>query len=148
MDHDRHPLVSLSILFGPLLCSCNGCLFILLPVLRNIGRKRIVRVRSTKQSLDRQKDCSDLQCRGPVICLLVSKRFLHACCWRFLTLQDIETDSAKFVYVGVEDLCEKANFRWCHRIVFRKEQFQLKNAPYLVISISMQMNLDVVVSFG
>lgn len=52
----------------PLLCSLNSSWLILLPALSNVVGERVVRVRCTKQGLDREQDCADLQGRRPVIC--------------------------------------------------------------------------------
>lgn len=57
-----------SVLGGPLLGCRDGSLLILLPALGNIGSKRVVGVRGTKKGLDGEKDGTDLEGGGPVVC--------------------------------------------------------------------------------
>ena len=49
-------------------------------------------------------------------------------CW--LTLQYIQTDTAKLIDVGVIYFCEKSNLGWSHGIVVWEEQFKLEDTPY------------------
>lgn len=51
----------------PVLGFLDGSILILLPVLCNVVCKRIVRVRSTEQCLDRKKDGANLQSGRPIV---------------------------------------------------------------------------------
>lgn len=48
--------------------------------------------------------------------------------WWRLTLQDVETDAAEFVNVGVVDLGEKTYLGRCHGVIIRKEELELEYA--------------------
>lgn len=49
------------------------------------------------------------------------------------TLQNIKTDAAKLVDVGVKDLGQEADLGRCHGIVVRKKQFELEDATCSVL---------------
>lgn len=44
------------------------------------------------------------------------------------TFQDVKTDAAKLVDVGVEYLGEEADLGWRHGVVVREKQLQLERA--------------------
>ena len=60
--------LSHSMCCGPLFCGLYGSWLILLPSLSNIVGKRVVRVGGSKQRLNREQDCADLQGRRPIVC--------------------------------------------------------------------------------
>ena len=47
-----------------------------------------------------------------------------------LTLENIQTDTAKLVDIWVVDLGQETNPGWCHGIVVWKEEFELEDAPW------------------
>jgi len=112
---------------GPLLRSCNRSWFILLPSFRDIGCQRIIRVRCAKQSLNREENGSYLKGRGPV------------------ALQDIQTDAAKLIDVGMVDLGQESDLGWGHRIIIWEEELELEDTA-LIWGLAGTMYRDVEVS--
>ena len=45
-----------------------------------------------------------------------------------LTLQDIQTDSAKLVNVGMVYFGKETDLRWSHRVIVWEEEFKLEDA--------------------
>lgn len=50
---------------------------------------------------------------------------------RNLTFQDIETDTAEAINVGMVDLGEEADLRGAHRIVFGEEELQTEDTAFV-----------------
>ena len=56
------------VLLGPLSADALRVLLVLLVVLRDVGRERVVRVRRAEERLDRKQHGADLECWGPFVC--------------------------------------------------------------------------------
>lgn len=111
----------------PFLGGCNSGLLILLPALGDICSERIIRVRSTEESLDRQEDSSDLKGGRPVI------------------LEDIEANTTKLIDVWVEDLGEESNLGRSHWIIVGEEELEAENTA-LIRRLGRTVNLDIEIS--
>lgn len=48
------------------------------------------------------------------------------------TFQDIETDAAEFVDVGVVNLGQESDLWWGHRVVIWQEQFEFEDTAFLL----------------
>lgn len=51
------------------------------------------------------------------------------------TLEDIQTDTAELVDIGVVNLGEESDLRWGHRIVVWQEELQLEDTAYVGVRI-------------
>lgn len=111
---------------GPLFCRLNGRSLIILPALGDIVGERIVGIRGSEQSLNRQKNCTDLQSGGPVVWTSVSSGICDRAGGR--TLQDIQADTTKAVDVGMVDLRQETDLWGSHGIVIGKKEFQPEDA--------------------
>jgi hypothetical protein len=117
----------LRILGGPLFGGRDSRLFVFLPALGNIGSERIVGVRGTKKSLDREKDSSDLKGGGPIV------------------LEYVKTDASKLINVGVEDLGKESDLWRCHGVVVGQEELKVKDTA-LVRRLSGTVDLNIEIS--
>ena len=80
--------------------------------------------------MDRQENGSYLKCGRPVTYRHVS-RLLNASCLGRYTLEDIETDAAKLINVGVVDFGQEPDLWWGHWVVIWEEKLELENATWL-----------------
>ena len=111
----------------PLSCGLNCRRLIFLPPLCDIVGKWIVWVRGSEQRLDGEKYCTDLECRGPVTWPMSAAAKDSK---QVPTLQDVQTDPAEFVNVGVVYLGQEADLGRSHGIVIGQEQLELENAAW------------------
>lgn len=83
---------------------------------RGTLERKTNRVRRRQEGLNREQDGPDLERRGPLV------------------FEDVEADPTELVNVGVVDLCQEADFRGRHRVLFRQEQLEFKVAACVCVS--------------
>lgn len=99
---------------------------VVLPMLGCLVVERVVWVGGAQQGLNRQKDGSDLESRTPV------------------GFQNIETNSAQVVDVGVVNLSTENAFGRGHRVVVGQKQLSIEFAVFIRSSRgSIQFNLKI-----
>lgn len=54
------------------------------------------------------------------------------------TLQDIQTDTAKAVDVGMVDLCQEADLRRSHRVIIGEEELKPEDATCSILCWSLK----------
>ena len=115
------------VLESPFLSLLDGRLLVSLPGISNFLIQRIIQVGQRHQGLDWEQNRSDLESRRPLV------------------LQDVETDSAKLVDVGVVDLGSEQNLWWDHGVLIWQEKLTVEDATF-VWSLAWTSDLHVEVS--
>jgi len=96
---------------GPFSRCCDGGWFIIFPSFCYIGSQWVVWVWRAEESLNGEKDSSNLES------------------WRPVALENIQADTAELVNVGMVDLSQESNLRWGHWVIIWEEKFQLEDTP-------------------
>ena len=113
----------IGIVEGPFLGSVNGSLLIGFPEISNFLIKWIIQVWKGHQSLDGEKNGSNLKCWGPLV------------------LENIQADSAKLVDIWVVDLGSEQDLWWDHWVFVWQEKFTVKDSS-LIWSFTWTSDLD------
>lgn len=111
------------ILHSPFFSFLKSSLLIFFPVVSDLFVQWIIKIWSRHQSLDGKQDSSNLESRRPLV------------------LEDIETDSSKFVNVWMVNLCSEKHLWWNHWVLIWKEEFTVKKTS-LIRSISWSCDLN------
>lgn len=122
---------------------------VLLVVLRDVRRERVVGVWRAQQRLYRKQDCADLECWRPLVWEFVSAQYSETMGYAitsapFKISRQIRPSLSKRVGekvgrsndmsirertdVGMVDLGEEAYFGRCHRVLFREEELKAEYA--------------------
>ena len=103
----------ISVLQGPIFGLSGGANRVGFKVFSDRLVKRIIKVGSGKQNLDRQQDRSDLEGGAPLV------------------LQDVEADAAQLVDVGVVNLRAEENLGWRHGVLLGQEELTVEEAAFI-----------------